>query len=345
MSWNKGKDVFYLACGHGTQTNGVWDSGCIYGDYTEAGLMLKITKYAAKILRNSGVRVMTDADTKNNKNMKACVAQANKAKCKYYMSIHCDYSKATAGVAPLYVSSSGKKMAVKIGKVVAKEMGMKWKGAFKRTDLYELNATNMTAVIFETGAIKADLKYLKQYKKYGRSLAKAICGFIGVKYHLHSDQYRFRKALEATYNELLKLGFKYSASGNANSWAQAKKKKTTNCATYICYALQRADILKPGEVFYCNGDKIVCKGGLTLTKLKKIFTITHPHKTPKKASLKRADICGYKNNAHTMEFNGWSKSDKPMWYSISTADLKAKKAPRVKPSYTNKTIYTKMRFK
>ena len=37
-----------VQCGHGTSTDGSWDSGCVYGKYTEAGLMLKITKVAVK---------------------------------------------------------------------------------------------------------------------------------------------------------------------------------------------------------------------------------------------------------------------------------------------------------
>lgn len=181
MSWKK-DDIFALMCGHGKSLDGTWDSGCVYGNYTEADLMLAITKVAVKYLRKSGVKVLTDADKNNNRNMTSCVAWANKKNAKLYMSVHCDYSKAPAGVAPLYVSSVGKKMADSIGKSVAKAMGMTWRGAFKRTDLYELNATDMPAVIFETGAIKADLKVLKKDEKYGKALAKAICSYIGVPY-------------------------------------------------------------------------------------------------------------------------------------------------------------------
>lgn len=347
MSWNKSKDIFYLACGHGRSLDGSWDSGCVYGKYTEAALMLKITSYAVKILKHSGVKVLTDP--KNDKNMKACVAEANKKypACKYYMSIHCDFKDASPGVAPLYVSSSGKKMAEKIGKSVAKQMGMKWKGAFKRSNLYELNATKMTAVIFETGCISKDLKYLKAYKKYGKALAKAICAFIGVKFQYHSNQYIFRAALDKTFKEMKALGFKYEASYTKCSltWAGAKKKRKSNCSLFVCYGLQRAKFLNKGEYFWLNGDNIVCRGGLTLAELKKKFTITHPHKSPKNASLKKGDIVGYKNSPHTMVFAGWNKKGEPTWYSVSTGDLKAKKEPRVKPSYNNKTIYTKMRLK
>lgn len=181
MTWNKSKDVFALMVGHGTSLDGTWDPGCTYGGYTEAGLCQSITKYAVKYLRQSGVRVISDSDSKNNKNMIACTSWANKDKAKYYMSVHCDYSGASKGVYPLYVSAAGKKMAKAVGKSVAEQMNMRYKGTCKRTDLYELNASNMPAVIFEAGAIKADLDKLKQSKKYGKALAKAICNFLNVK--------------------------------------------------------------------------------------------------------------------------------------------------------------------
>ena len=179
MAWN---GVIALMTGHGKSIDGSWDCGCVYGKYTEADLMLAITKVAVKYLRNSGVKVLTDADKNNNRNMISCVQWANRQGAKLYMSLHCDYKLASAGIAPLYVSGTGKKFAKSVGKAVAKSMGMKYKGVFKRGDLYELTQTNMPAVVFETGAIKADLSYLKQSEKYGKALAKAICEYIGVKY-------------------------------------------------------------------------------------------------------------------------------------------------------------------
>lgn len=198
MKWKK-NDILALMVGHGKSLDGSWDSGCTYGKYTEAGLMLPIVKVAVKLLRKSGVKVITDADDANNRNMKSSVAWANKKKARLYMSMHCDYKLATKGVAPLYVSSAGKKYAEAVGKYVAKAMGMKWKGATKRKDLYELNATDMTSVIFETGAIKADLKYLKDYKKYGRALAKGILKYIGVPCYVSNRTKLARKATELAY--------------------------------------------------------------------------------------------------------------------------------------------------
>ena len=171
-----------VMCGHGTQTNGKWDSGTTYAGYNEAALMLPITKAAVKYLRASGLTVISDADKNNNKNMVSDVAWANKEKVALYVSIHCDYSKAPSGVMPLYVSDKGKKLATALNTAIKNGMPMKSRGVVKRTDLYELNMTDAPAVILETGSIKADLKILKNNAdKYGKLIAKGICSYLGIK--------------------------------------------------------------------------------------------------------------------------------------------------------------------
>lgn len=351
MAWSKKNDVFALMVGHGTMTNGKWDCGCTYGKYTEADLMLNITKQAVKWLRKSGVRVLTDADKGNKKNMTATVAWANKYAndpknhCKYYMSMHCDYKGASKGVAPLYVSSAGKKMATTIGKSVAKQMGMTWKGAFKRKDLYELNATKMTSVIFEAGSIGAskDLKYLKDYKKYGKAVAKAICKFIGVDFYVEPNSSKILKKAKTTFAEMTKLKFKYSVSGNATSWARAKKKRTSNCATYVSYVLQRMKLLKAGQVFYGSKGALHFKGKGTEKQLKKVAKITKVNASPKKAGAKKGDICTYSHPAHTQIFAGW-KNGNALWYSFGGSDV-GKKLPRKRGKYNTKKIDYIIRLK
>ena len=190
-------------CGHGVSLDGSWDSGCVYKGYSEAKLMLAITKAAVKYLRASGVKVQSDADHGNNKNMIADVRQANNSGVAMYLSIHCDYSGAPRGVMPLYVSGSGKKLAKCLEKTIKKDMGMKSRGVQKRTDLFELNGTDMTACILETGSIKADLATLRDHPdKYGKAIAKGICQYMGVKFSdgtkkpaaSGAEIYRVRKA-------------------------------------------------------------------------------------------------------------------------------------------------------
>lgn len=343
MKWNKKTDIFALMVGHGKSLDGSWDSGCVYKGYTEADLMLDIVKVAVKWLRKSGVKVITDSDDANNRNMKSSINWAENRKARLYMSVHCDYSGSPSGVAPLYKTEADKKMAVTIGKSVASTMNMPFRGPFKRIDLYELNAPSMTSVIFETGSIKADLKKLKDSKKYGKALAKGICKYIGVSLYM-SKSVRIRKATRAVLNKMKKLKFKYRVDGNAMSWKQAKKQRTSNCSRMISYALQVAKVLKSGQIFWINGDKIVCKGSGTRAQLLNSYRVLHPHKVPKKCDLKKGDIVGYGDPAHTQMFAGFDKLGRPRWYSFGPGDV-GKKQPRHKASYDKKKISTILRLK
>lgn len=172
-----------LNCGHGTMANGKWDPGCAYGKHTEAGLMLPIAQAAVKYLRGSGVKVQTDAFSGNNRNMVADVQLANRAGADIYVSVHCDYMKAPSGTMPLYKSAEGKKLAEKMNKYVKSYAGIKTRGLARRTDLYELNATNGVACIFECGSIKADLpEFQKDADAFGKGIARGICAYLGVKF-------------------------------------------------------------------------------------------------------------------------------------------------------------------
>lgn len=172
-----------LNCGHGTMQNGKWDPGCVNGSKTEAGLMLPITKAAVRYLRGSGVKVQTDADVNNRRNMVADVQLANRSGAILYVSIHCDYKAAPSGTIPLYVSSSGKKLASKMNKYVKKYTGIKTRGLGRRTDLYELNATNCPACIFECGSIGTDVKLFEsKADEYGKGIARGICNYLRVKF-------------------------------------------------------------------------------------------------------------------------------------------------------------------
>lgn len=167
-------------CGHGIQTNGVFDSGCTYDGYTEAALCMKITEACNKYLKYSGITVITDAPG-NKINMIAQVEKSNSEKSKIHVAFHCDYSGAPAGTLPLYTSAKGKKLASLMNTYVVKEVGMKTRGLGYRTDLYELNQTDMPSVIFECGSIKADLSYLRdKYNAIGKACAHGICKYFGV---------------------------------------------------------------------------------------------------------------------------------------------------------------------
>lgn len=158
---------------------------------------------------------------------------------------------------------------------------------------------------------------------------------------------KFLKKMTAicAYMKEKKFVYKGSYKDNALTWEGAKKKKSTNCSLTVSYALQERGLLQPGQYFWLNGNHIKYIGKGTKAQLHKVAKITHPHKPPKKAGLKVGDIVGYKNNAHTMVFAGWSKNGYPLWDSTGgNADIKKGK-PHRKKSYDDKTIDTIVRLK
>ena len=169
-----------LYIGHGVSTDGSWDSGCTWGPYSEAKLMKSIVVAAVHELHMYGVHVVTDAPG-NGINMVKQVAKSNAKHVDLHVAVHCDYSRAPSGVMPLYVSGKGKKIAKCLEKHIKKEVKIKSRGCVRRKDLYELNTTNAPAVVIETGAIKADIKHLKQSEVYGKAIAHGIMDYIGVK--------------------------------------------------------------------------------------------------------------------------------------------------------------------
>ena len=176
-----------IICGHGKSDSGAWDPGCTYKTggktYTEAELMLKITKAFVKYAEASGIKVYTDASGGNMKNMNKTIKEANAKGCDYYISVHCDYKNAPTGTYPYYyiTSSKGKKLATALNNAVKKDMGIKSRGVHSSLTLGEVKSTNMPACIFETGSIKADLKMLRDdYDDYGKALAKGLCNFLGI---------------------------------------------------------------------------------------------------------------------------------------------------------------------
>ncbi|URN83955.1 N-acetylmuramoyl-L-alanine amidase [Acetobacterium wieringae] len=167
----------YLAIGHGISQDGSWDSGCVDGPYTEAALMLELGKVVVADLRTMGFTVLTDADHDNNKNIAACVAEANNWGADAYISLHCDYNQAPSGTLPIAYPGSTQGVQLANFMIAAcQEYGLKTRGIIQRDD-WEVADTNMIACIFETGSIREDIKTLQDVQNYGNAIAKGICNY------------------------------------------------------------------------------------------------------------------------------------------------------------------------
>ena len=176
---------------------------------------------------------------------------------------------------------------------------------------------------------------------------KYIRGFVTPKYDKivqHSDAWYLLKTMDEIIKYMNSHGFKYQNGGNASTWAKAKKEKHSDCSSTVSYALQESGFLKPGQTFYCSGDKVVCSGKGTKKQLDKISKTSHPHKKPSKAKLKKGDICGYEDPAHTMIFAGFDDKDLPTWYTYGSKDV-GDKEPKHKKNYVDKKINTIIRLK
>ena len=112
----------------------------------------------------------------------------------------------------------------------------------------------------------------------------------------------------------------------SNTWGGAKKKKISNCASYVCYCLQELKLLKPGQLFYCNKkSQLVFKGTGTKAQILKHYKLIKVGKTPAqyKEKLLPGDICFYR--LHTNIFAGVNEKEKMVWWDAGKAGTNTKK--------------------
>lgn len=183
-----------IYAGHGKSTDGTWDAGCVYKNYTEAELVLPITNSAVVALKRCGFNVLTDSSA-NKINMLEQVAKSNANNADIHVALHLDWSKAPKGTFPICASNEGEKLSSAINKTVMKRTGMTTRGIKKTDEYYETNATKMPAVIFECGSIKNDLARVKKHEIYGEAVAEGICNYFDVPYVVKSFKVKTKKKL------------------------------------------------------------------------------------------------------------------------------------------------------
>lgn len=126
----------------------------------------------------------------------------------------------------------------------------------------------------------------------------------------------WKHSLDRVAENLEKDGFHYSVNGGKGSYRKSKeKRRVTNCAIYVSWALQDAGIIKKGQVFWIDkGGAIRGKRKTCITKNNKL-KILHPHKKSKHAGLKKGDICGWDSHIHTAVYAGRDAKGRTLWYS------------------------------
>ena len=126
----------------------------------------------------------------------------------------------------------------------------------------------------------------------------------------------WKHSLDRVAENLEKDGFHYSANGGKGSYRKSKeKRRVTNCAIYVSWALQDAGIIKKGQVFWIDkGGAIRGKRKTCITKNNKM-KVLHPHKKAKHAGLKKGDICGWDSHIHTAVYAGRDAKGRTLWYS------------------------------
>lgn len=126
----------------------------------------------------------------------------------------------------------------------------------------------------------------------------------------------WKHSLDQVAENLEKDGFHYSVNGGKGSYRKSKeKRRVTNCAIYVSWALQDAGIIKKGQVFWIDkGGAIRGKRKTCITKNNKL-KVLHPHKKAKHAGLKKGDICGWDSHIHTAVYAGRDAKGRTLWYS------------------------------
>lgn len=184
------KYIVYVETGHGLDDEGKWDTGCSWSDgsktYQEADVMLPIAKAMVSYLRKSGVKVYTDADEDNNKNLAQTLDFLDEHReVDAFINLHCDWAEAASGTMPLYKTDEQLALAKALNEGVHSCVDIPDRGPAYRDDLETLTneKVHCNAVLFESGSIKADNTVLtKEYDAYGKGLAKGLCQYLGVSF-------------------------------------------------------------------------------------------------------------------------------------------------------------------
>ena len=111
---------------------------------------------------------------------------------------------------------------------------------------------------------------------------------------------------------LNKKRFRYSFSNASFSYRKALRRKTANCSTYVSYCMQKYGILKDGQAFYVNHNKIR-KQHFSHWNTSKV-TILKVMKPCSRTRLKPGDIVCWAGLPHSCIYAGLDEEGRKTWY-------------------------------
>lgn len=134
----------------------------------------------------------------------------------------------------------------------------------------------------------------------------------------------FFDALTTLANNFAKHKFTYSVNGGKATYAKGlKTNKKVNCANYVCWALQEANLVPKNTMIWCGDGTIHGKKKyVKIIKNKKNFYVReHVNKSisslVKSGEVKPGDIIGAQTYAHTMVYKGKAKKGKKPYLFFS----------------------------
>jgi hypothetical protein len=172
----------YLAVGHGVEPSGVYDPGAIGADGRQEHLeAFQVCTHALAGLRRSGLTVVSETaqGASHDPDFQGSALRANQLRPRVAIEVHFDWSLGVDGFSGLYVASDGQALAQRIGAAfVARNLPRK--ADVRRTDLFFLNETTMTALIPEIRRVHNYPDAENQAQ--GEAIAEGTCAFLGHPY-------------------------------------------------------------------------------------------------------------------------------------------------------------------
>jgi N-acetylmuramoyl-L-alanine amidase/Mannosyl-glycoprotein endo-beta-N-acetylglucosaminidase len=172
----------YLAVGHGVEPSGVFDPGAIGKDGRQEHLeAFQVCTHALAGMRRSGLRVVSESaqGASHDPDFRGSAMRANQLGPRVAIEVHFDFAGGVDGFSGLYVSDNGKALAKHIGDAFHARHQPR-AADVRRTDLFFLNATSMTALIPEIRRVADYPSAVNEAQ--GEAIAEGTCAFLGHTY-------------------------------------------------------------------------------------------------------------------------------------------------------------------